>query len=573
MIDEKRSIPAPPTQGLFLGKLDEESVYPFPEQDPDEKEIADMTVAAFREWADDNLDSEKIDRDQEIPESVRRQLGELGLLGATVPEEYEGAGFGTTSYCRLVEEMCRRDASLSVFVGAHLSIGAKPLLLYGNPEQKARYLPGVATGRTLCAFALTEPGSGSDANAMRTTAEWDEAKGVFRINGNKIWITNGSYADLFSVFAKTRGSRGEGPGAFLVRRGQPGFTNGPSEHKLGIRGTATTELAFQDVEVAPEDVIGEIGEGFKIALETLETGRLSLGAGCTGGSKECLKMAVEHATERTQFRKTIISFGMIREKLARMAAHTYGSESAVYLTSGLIDRDRRTLPVEAGFCKVLGSETLWEAVNDTVQVVGGIGYMDEYPYQRYLRDARINLIFEGTNEILRLSGTLEALKEPSHRVTAQLKAEKAGLGAEGLEQAMGAIAGQPATVPGWVPGVLAAEGECFAAALTGFSAKVVDVLRRHRRRILGQQYTLRRLADGAIQLYAMLAVLSRVSTRVAAVGEERSARDILLARRFIEEAAVRVRHEVEAIETPRDAFDDQLAELLGEEGRYPAPLF
>ncbi|MDQ7087280.1 MAG: acyl-CoA dehydrogenase family protein, partial [Acidobacteriota bacterium] len=534
MTDEKRSIPAPPTQGLFLGKLDEESVYPFPEQDPDEKEIADMTVAAFREWADDNLDSEKIDRDQEIPESVRRQLGELGLLGATVPEEYEGAGFGTTSYCRLVEEMCRRDASLSVFVGAHLSIGAKPLLLYGNPEQKARYLPGVATGRTLCAFALTEPGSGSDANAMRTTAEWDEAKGVFRINGNKIWITNGSYADLFSVFAKTRGSRGEGPGAFLVRRGQPGFTNGPSEHKLGIRGTATTELAFQDVEVAPEDVIGEIGEGFKIALETLETGRLSLGAGCTGGSKECLKMAVEHATERTQFRKTIISFGMIREKLARMAAHTYGSESAVYLTSGLIDRDRRTLPVEAGFCKVLGSETLW-----------GGGQRHGAGGRRHRLHGRVSLpaLPEGCADQPDFRGHqrdpasvghprgAQGAQPPGHRAAQGRKGRPGRRGARaghgGDRRATGHRAGLGARGAGRRRRMFRRRPDRVFGQGGGCAA------RRHRRRILGQQYTLRRLADGAIQLYAMLAVLSRVSTRVAAVGEERSARDILLARRFI----------------------------------------
>ncbi len=563
-----------PTRNLFLGKVDEDLYYPYPQQDPDDKEIADMTVAAFREWAADNLDADEVDRNHEIPESMRQQLGELGLLGATVPEEYGGAGFGATSYCRTVEEITRADGSLAVFLGAHLSIGAKPIMLHGNEDQKSRYLPDVASGESICSFALTEPGSGSDAQSMLTVATWDEGEGVYRLNGNKIWITNGAYAKVFSVFAKAKGGPKEGAVALIVERGQEGFTNGPPENKLGIRGTATTELAFQDVRVKPENVIGEIGDGFNIALETLDTGRLSLGAGSIGGSKGILQLAIEHARERKQFKKPILDFGMVREKFGRMSSLIYASESMVYMTSLLMDTHQLELPVEAGYCKVFGSEALWSNVNDAVQVVGGIGYMKEYPYERFLRDSRINLIFEGTNEILRLACTLEALKVPARRVSEIIKAEKEGLGAEGMKALLGSEDGlQAVEVPSFVPELLAVEGQLFAGALRAFEEKTVEVLRKYRRRILSKQYTLRRLADAMMQNYAMMATLSRVSSKVAAVGPERAANEILLSRRFIEESARRVHQELDTIDTPRDGFDDQIAELLREEGRFPARLF
>ena len=568
-----------PVRGLFLGELHSDLIYPYPEQDPEQRETSDQAIEAFREWARDNVDPRQIDHDQEIPVSVRKGLAELGLMGMTVPEEYGGYGFGMTAYCRMTEELTKTDASLSVFLGAHLSIGARPILLFGAPEQKAKLLPGVASGKTLCAFALTEPGAGSDAGSMRTHADWDPEKNVYRINGNKIWITNGSYADLFTVFARANGGpNGEGQGftAFTMWRGSPGFSNGPSEHKLGIRGTSTTELAFVDVEVQPEDRVGPYGEGFQIALAALETGRLSLGAGCTGAAKHMVRLAVEHARERRQFRHPIIEFGMIREKLGRMAASSYGAESAVYLTSGLYDTKRADVGIEAGFCKVLGSETLWQAVNDTIQVTGGIGYMADYPYERHLRDSRINLIFEGTNEILRLSGTLEALKEPGRRVSEALKAAKIDAGTDALASAMG-VEGAPhrtaASAMKWVTPALRSEAENFTATLAVFGEGVRATLRKHRRAILGAQFTIRRLADAGIQLYAMAAALSRTSTLAKDKSEDGARREILLTKRLVEEGCRRVRFEVDVVDSARDAFDDEIAGLLAIEGRYPTPLF
>ena len=563
------------SRGLFLGELHDESFHPFPEQEPDEREKADLTVEAFRDWAKDNLDPVQIDREQEIPAAVREGLAEMGLLGMTIPEDYGGYGFGATSYCRVMEEVTRADASLSVFIGAHLSIGAKPLVMFGDEKLKREFLPAVATGEKICAFALTEPGAGSDAGSLRTNAVWDEAKNAFKLNGNKIWITNGGFAELFTVFARATGGpiTGEqGITAFLLERGQPGFTNGLSEHKLGIRGSSTTELAFQDVLVNPERIIGKPGDGFYIATHSLETGRLSLGAGCTGACKELIRLASRHARERTQFRKPIIEFGMVREKLGRMTATTYGSESMVYLTSGLADRGADIF-VEAGFCKVFGSETLWTTVNDAVQIAGGIAYMTEYPYERHLRDSRINLIFEGTNEILRLASTLEALKEPGRRVTEALRAAKAGIGAAGVEAALAAEKRQAAaSPPRWIPQSLAAQGEVFAATQKLFADSVLAVMRKHRRAILGQEYTLRRLADAGIRLYAMAATLSRATSRIAARGADGAQRDILLASRFVDDSHRVVRRELEDIDVLADRLDDDIADLLREEGRYPAPL-
>ncbi len=564
-------------RGLFLGEVSDETFHPFPEQSPDEKEKADLTVEAFRDWAKDNLDPVLIDREQDIPPAVRAGLAELGLLGMTIPEAYGGYGFGVTSYCRVMEEVTRADASLSVFIGAHLSIGAKPLVMFGSEELRRKHLPAVASGEKICAFALTEPGAGSDAGSLRTRAEWDEAKHAFKLNGNKIWITNGGYADIFSVFARASGKPiggDEGITAFLLERGAPGFTNGPSEHKLGIRGSSTTELSFQDVLIPPEHIIGPPGDGFRIATRSLETGRLSLGAGCVGATKELIRLASRHAREREQFRKPIIDFGMIREKLGRMASETYGAESAVYLTSGLADRGGLDLVVEAGYCKILGSELLWGAVNDAVQVAGGIAYMIEYPYERHLRDSRINLIFEGTNEILRLAATLEGLKEPGRRATEALRAAKTAVGAEGVKAAAGGErSSRPASPPRWVAPELAAQGEAFAAALALFADTVVAVMRRHRRAILGQEFTLRRLADAAMRLYAIAASLSRASSRIAARSAEGARRDILLASRYVDQGVRTIRRELEDIDAVSDRLDDEIAELLRDEGRYPATLF
>jgi acyl-CoA dehydrogenase family protein 9 len=330
-------------------------------------------------------------------------MKELGLFGLIIPEEYGGLGLSNTGYARIMQELAAVDASLAVTVGAHQSIGLKGLLLFGTEAQKKRYLPKLATGEWVAGFALTEPGAGSDAASIATRAELSEDGEGYVLNGNKIWITNGGFADLFTVFARTSApDSGQKPRitALLVERGY-GVKNGPNEEKMGIRGSSTTALYFEDVKVPAANVLGESGRGFKVAMEVLNSGRLGLAAGCVGGCKTMLQMAVERTQERKAFGRTIGDFGMIKEKISRMMCETYALESMTYLTTGLIDAGVPDYSLESAICKVFGSETYWMVANETLQIAAGIGYMTEYPYERMLRDSRINLIFEGTNEILR----------------------------------------------------------------------------------------------------------------------------------------------------------------------------
>jgi acyl-CoA dehydrogenase family protein 9 len=573
------SVPRSLMRGLFLGGLGDEFLYPFPEQDPEERENTDLALESFAQWADDNLDPVAIDRDQEIPESVKQGLAELGIMGFTVPEEYDGYGFSYTAYCRLMEEVCRRDGSLGTHIGGHLSIGSKAIDLFGTDEQKRRWLPKVASGESIACFALTEPGAGSDPAAMRTRAEWDEEKGHWVINGNKIWITNGGYADLFTVFALTPVTIGgkvqDKASAFILERGMPGFTNGPSEHKMGIRGSSTVELAFENVVVPAENLIGKPGRGLKAALEVLNTGRLSLAAGCIGGSKEVLRLALEHATQRQQFQTYVVDFEQLRRKFSAMAADIYAMESMVYLAAGLADRGEPDCSLESAACKIYCSESAWRLASDAMQIVGGIGYMTEYPYERFLRDIRINMIFEGTNEVLRMFVALAGLQKPSEllrRLAGALKSPL-GSGATLARYAGRRLRRARPERPGWVAPALEAEGKSLAHLTSGMAGATEEVIRRHQKEVLQRGYVQERLADAAIGLYGVAAVLSRASTRVAKEGTEAAERDILLARAWCDGTLRGIRRNLAAIRRADDSIHDRVTEALKERGAYFSPLF
>ncbi len=345
----------------------------------------------------------KIDEDGNIPQTLIQKLRDTGLLGTAFPSEYGGGGFGEVGYCIAQEEISRGCLSTATFIGAHQSIGTNAIFIGGSEALKKKYVVPLAEGKKVAAFALTEAGAGSDSFNLRTRAQKDGDDWI--LNGEKIWITNGPIADLISVFARTE----KGITGFVVESNSPGFKAGTHEKKMGIRGSVTSTLTFDNVRVPKENMIGDDGRGFLIAMKTLDAGRLGLGACCLGGSKEMLVHSTKFAKERKQFDVPISQFQAIQFMLAEMATMIYAMESMVYRTAAAYDRGEPISRYSAAV-KLFCSESFDKIVDMAVQIHGGMGYSKELPIERYYRDSRINRIFEGTSEIQRLIMAREILK-------------------------------------------------------------------------------------------------------------------------------------------------------------------
>ena len=350
------------------------------------------------------IDPVKIDKEQLIPDEVIRGLADLGLLGLTIPKEYGGSAASQTTYCKLMEELGGICSSTAIFVNAHQSIGLKAILLFGTEAQKQTWLPPLAKGEKIAAFSLTEPTAGSDAGGIKTKAVWNPEKKVFVLNGQKQWTTNGSIASLLTVMAKTTMPNGqEKVSAFLVPAGLPGLKiTAAALEKVGIRGTRTTNLTFENVEIPEENLLGPLGSGLKVCLTCLDFGRTTFGATCTGVAKKLLAMAKKQATERIQFGQPLAHFEMVKEKLAKLAAYTAAMEATTALTATLIDEGQEDVMLEAAILKVFASEALWEMIYETMQIFGGRSFFTDLPLERMMRDARLNMIGEGANEVLRV---------------------------------------------------------------------------------------------------------------------------------------------------------------------------
>jgi len=358
----------------------------------------------------------EIDREHRVPIDMLRKLGEVGLLGVCFPQEYGGMGAGEAGYCILMEELGRVCTSTATNVGAHIGIGAMAIHLDGTEEQKRKYLVPLARGEKLAAFGLTESNAGSDAANINTRAVRDGDEWV--INGGKIYITNGGYADIITIMAvtdPTLGARG-GITAFIIETHWPGFEVAREEDKMGIRGTSTAELVFDNLRVPQENVLGKVGEGFVTFMKTLDMGRLTLGAACLGGAQAALDWSIDWAKKREQFGSPLAQKQSVQWKIADMATEIEALRSLVYRVAWMVDTDQPFAKL-AAMCKLYGSEIASRAINMALQIHGGLGYSRDYPIERAFRDARIAEIFEGTNEIQRIVIASRLFREHGVRIS------------------------------------------------------------------------------------------------------------------------------------------------------------
>jgi len=550
-------------RAAFAGTLPQDIVFPFPSLSPDEAEVVGMLRDSIRRYASESIDDARIDAEARMPRQILDTLADLGVMGMIVPQEYGGAGLGMTAYCKILEEIAYHSGAVAVTVGAHQSIGMKAILLFGTEAQKREVLPPLAAGKQYAAFALTEPEAGSDAGSIQTTAVPTPDGAGYVLNGTKQWITNAGFADVFTIFAKTDPTAGPGKSisAFIVRRDTPGLTVGPPEKKIGIRGSETNEVHLENVRVPAANLLGELGGGFKIAMSVLNEGRLGLAAGCVGAARRLLEMSVAFAGQRRQFGHPIGDFEIIKEKLADMAARTWVMESTAYLTAGLADRGIHDFALESAISKVMSSESLWFVVDQALQIHGGNGYMEEYPLGRMLRDARINLIFEGTNEILRVF--------------------IAGMGVRGSGEELKAVAAalrHPARDFGvlsrWfgrkvehtllrerlhdIHPELREPGRYIERAVHQLPGRVETLLRAHGRDFVQREYHMKRIADIAIDTYGMVAATSRADTLLKSGAP--AAPEVAMTRYWCRKATRRVRRNLRGLVVESDALTTEVAD-------------
>ncbi|XP_077290256.1 acyl-CoA dehydrogenase very long chain [Arctopsyche grandis] len=545
------------TMNIFRGQIQAKQVFPYPDVlNEEQRETIEALIDPVEKFFAEVNDAEKNDDTANIDEATMKALWELGAFSLQVPAELGGVGLTNTQYARMVEIVGSNDLGVGITLGAHQSIGFKGILLVGTPEQKAKYLPRVSNGQ-YAAFCLTEPSSGSDAGSIKSRAVLSDDGKHFILNGSKIWISNGGIAEVMTVFAQTPiekdGKIVDKVTAFIVERSFGGVTNGPPEKKMGIKASNTAEVYYEDVKIPIENVLGGVGNGFKVAMNILNNGRFGMAAALSGTMRHCIQKATDHATTRTQFGRRLDSFGTTQEKLARMQILQYITESLAYMISGNMDTGSQDYHLEAAISKCFASESAWWVCDEAIQILGGMGFMKATGLERVMRDLRIFRIFEGTNDILRLFVALTGIQYAGTHLRELQKAFKnptANLGlifseaGKRVFRSTGLSSGP--SMSEFVAPDLDQSAQLAAKSVDAFGQAIESVLIKYGKGIVEEQYILNRLAQAAIDTYTMAVILAR-ATRAINLGLPSAAHETLMTQAWCTEASARVTSNLQQI--------------------------
>lgn len=546
---------------LFLGEIHEDLVLPYPRLERMERQRVNELIDEARCYTNAHYDPRQAEANGWIGDDIIAGLGERGLLGLYIAPQYGGQGLSQTGYALVFEELGCIDPTLSVVLGVHQSIGMKGIHLFGTEEQKERFLPDLAVGRKLAAFALTEPNAGSDAYNLQSRAIL-QPDGSYRLFGEKRYIGNGS-KDVLTVFARTDDGAHV---ALIVEKGMEGLEVGRSYPTMGLKANDLRHLKFNDIRVPPQNVLGQEGDGFKIAVEVLNNGRLSLGAGSIGSVKKLLDLALNHTLEREQFGRPLAEFGLVEDKIGWASSYLYGLQSMAYLSTGLVDAGMPDYALESAIVKVAGTDFLWQAANRMFQLAGGAAYITDQPYEKILRDIRIFPIFEGANDVLRVFIALSGLKP--------LANELSDLQAIDLSQPIRSLG----VLADYVENRIRREIQPdrlnqIHADLKPLADPVTDqvkrlrhvgerLLRQHGKAIQEEQRQLKRLAHAAIDIYAQVATISRVNDVLERDLNGHPSEEQYIAETFCARAARRVQRCLDQIEDNDDERMHRIARAV-----------
>lgn len=556
-------------RGLFAGELADELLFPYPapldERRPDEaREVRSLVATLSRMVASGLIDSAKFDAQETIPDEVIQAMADAGFLGIATPREFGGLGLSMSAYARVFGAIASIDPSLGVFMGVHCGLCTKAIVLFGNDVQKRRYLPPLARGETRGAYALTEPETGSDAQHIVSTATRSPDDAGWVLNGRKHWIGNGNRAEVIVTFAQTPVERAgeivERPTAFIMRPDMPGFRVVRTIHKMGIRGSTQAELEYKNMFVPDDHVLGEVGKGFRVAVNALNGGRLSLASGCTTATKRLLGEMTRYAEARVQFGAPLAAFEITQRKLATVASQAYAADAMVGSLAAALDDDKVDASLEAACVKVFASELVWRAADEMVQIAGGRGFVQPWPYERYLRDARINRIFEGANEILLLFVGLNGIQGPAQQLMELAAALKnpvrnwllmSEYARDRVRSAIGATDKFVVTIHPRLD-----KHRKYVEKHTAEMAQLTDrAIKQHRQEILNRQLVVERLAQMATEIYARTCTLARTQRLLDQRGERECARELALTDLFCRESGMRFREARNGLNEPDNTTD------------------